>query len=120
VCVAEVATLLIDSFFSQSLNDNIIIFQLLKDVNVVVMDVWWCCEAKTYLEQLSEHLIAHGHVGGCMYSCSHDLGFPNFPALSIFDLVKILQLDPSKVIDKGGHVDHLNPGSGGRKCDIEQ
>jgi hypothetical protein len=55
-----------------------------------------------------------------MYSCSHDLGFPNFPAFSIFDLVEILQLDPSKVIDKGGHVDHPDPGSGGRKCDIEQ
>jgi hypothetical protein len=57
------------------LNYNIIIFQSLNDVNVadailsrvVGMNVWWCCEEKAYLEQLSEHLIAHGHVGGCMY-----------------------------------------------------
>jgi hypothetical protein len=48
-------------------NNNTIIFQSLNDVNVadvilsrvVVMDVWWCCDEKAYLEQLSEHLIAH-------------------------------------------------------------
>jgi hypothetical protein len=59
IILLQLYIVLIDSFFSQSLNDNIILFQLLNDVNVVVMDVWWYCEAKAYLEQLSEHLIAH-------------------------------------------------------------